>query len=581
MNKVLLLGAALLLSASSYAQMPMSRAMVKQSLPTNMSIRYGIATQQDKVAKTANKSVTSGTYYTRPEGAFWVGYNEHDYGFYSSFLNFPAWQDVTFVNKSTVNTGAWHLNLYNTDGILTKFADVSSMAVDGNLVWKQEAIFQYPTPTLVNNKDSFCLGDENINLISENNKRYSCYMANDSIRPHSVADDHEVYVYNNVNYSNTISFGALSSSYLYGNGSIDYTIDGQKANYTCYGLAQYFGKTAAPFYVTSAFLRGYSTSTPISQGDTLKLYIVKSVLSEDQVYLPTSEYLDTLYATSADTCDFKSSISANGKTFYSGAVKFFKKTIDPLTGESSSTGFVIPSDTHFSIVIDGFDQSGIDLGVKGFALGDNNNYDVQNGFCFVANANQSLRLSYKRLAAQVYLNGMYDCVNVPVNGMFTNEPDGVKYNVLRVSADGKTIVTDGFASTGLSGAFVGTTTEWADGDDNENYEFTNYPDWITGYTVDQSKRNDYGGMYIVSFEVEPLPAGTTGRAAVMYVKGKGVTSTDPIYVLQGDASYAAGIEGVQLDKTQSSSALYNLDGQRSVKGTKGILIQNGKKFFNK
>lgn len=51
-----------------------------------------------------------------------------------------------------------------------------------------------------------------------------------------------------------------------------------------------------------------------------------------------------------------------------------------------------------------------------------------------------------------------------------------------------------------------------------------------------------------------------------------------IYSLNGQTS---GINGVTVDKLNANAPVYNLAGQRVSKDTKGILIQNGKKFINK
>ena len=43
----------------------------------------------------------------------------------------------------------------------------------------------------------------------------------------------------------------------------------------------------------------------------------------------------------------------------------------------------------------------------------------------------------------------------------------------------------------------------------------------------------------------------------------------------------AGINDITVDAADENAPIYNLAGQRVTKATKGILIQNGKKFINK
>lgn len=45
-------------------------------------------------------------------------------------------------------------------------------------------------------------------------------------------------------------------------------------------------------------------------------------------------------------------------------------------------------------------------------------------------------------------------------------------------------------------------------------------------------------------------------------------------------SGATGISDLTADKADANAPVYNLAGQRVSKDTKGILIQNGKKFIN-
>jgi hypothetical protein len=587
MKKALLLSTALAFAVSGFAQNANSVAM-NNSVKRNLFNQCKVLPLSNGEFKTIVKTLASGTFYARPEGSLWLGWNEQSKGSAISMLSIPSWQDVTFTNLSTAKTGAWHLNNFNGNN-LAKSYNISDLAVEGNLVWSQGADAFYSMPTLVNGTDSFTLGEDGYYLLSDKDKSECTYLVTDSIRCHPAVDDHEVVVNDDGTYDqNTYSFGnsSLTNNYLFGTG----TLTSGTSKLTILSAEQYFGITAAPLYVESFFISGVSTKTsPIAAGDTLKMYIVKATEKTTskgtKFWGAGDEIIDTLYATAADTVNFKESFSSSsGTTFHPGVIKFSKRTIDPISGESASVGFVIPKGIRYVAVVAGLDDPNVELGISGIVFDSNQRSGEASGRFSCTDGTAYYNYGYSAIAAGIYLKGMYDAVSVPENGVLNNEPTGIKYNVLRVSADGKTITTDGqetSSSYNMSGAFVGTRTEWFDGDGNDNYTVTNLPTWITGVQVDNSIRSKTEGLNIVTFEVSALPAGTTGRAAVVYVNGKGVTGNNPIYILQGDAKITDGISNVKTDKVNASSAVYNLNGQRVSKATKGILIQNGEKFINK
>ena len=185
--------------------------------------------------------------------------------------------------------------------------------------------------------------------------------------------------------------------------------------------------------------------------------------------------------------------------------------------------------------------------------------------------------SYSGLALKVGFDGMYDYVEVLENSGL---------NVLRISNDGQTCLTEGAVSEedGLPGAAVYTAQPWYDEDLNEYYEIVDAPDWLTAVVADESLRNEdnYTGLEIVSFLCQPLPANVSGRSAVVYVRGRGFTAPQPIYLLQGDVTYEqAAISEVSSAAPVKNAKVFNINGQEVNKSAKGILIQNGKKYINK
>ena len=91
--------------------------------------------------------------------------------------------------------------------------------------------------------------------------------------------------------------------------------------------------------------------------------------------------------------------------------------------------------------------------------------------------------------------------------------------------------------------------------------------------MDDSTRGQYGYSVIVP-EVEALPAGVEGRAAFIYLEGRGVKSKKPLVIRQGEVT---GINNVETENN-ANVIRYNVAGQR-VLNAKGLVIsKNGKEF---
>ena len=65
----------------------------------------------------------------------------------------------------------------------------------------------------------------------------------------------------------------------------------------------------------------------------------------------------------------------------------------------------------------------------------------------------------------------------------------------------------------------------------------------------------------------------------MLIHGKGVVSTRPITIVQGDAT--AAVNSAKVEKKNTDAPMYNMAGQRVNKDYKGVVIQNGTKRINK
>lgn len=600
MKRILLFSAAVAFAAAGFAQQVTSAQQKVQKLAPQMNVQMKAVTGNE-VAKQPQRSYASGVYFSKPEGAFYVGYGLDNYGYIQTALAAPMMKDIKFVNPT--GKGSWYVN-----GNAATAAYLDGTSYVFNAPYGSPYFY---APVLKNDLDSFGIGTNNIYAYGYVNgdtrfTRYADYVPGiisgliGPIQEVSVLlpyDDHSAYEYMGKIYSNSQSWGSLTTNFMYGYGDLNYTDDDGNvvATGTSFAVGQYMGKTAGPLYVEAVGLKGLTHSTPLKDGVTLTAYITGvqlDTLSNGTIQKSADwdNVIETLTATVEDTIDFSasSSFTLNDKTVYSGALRFTKKTVDEF-GTETAEPFVIPEGTEFAVFVPGFDQDGVDLGVDAYLVPDEDNCNP--GQFYVSVDGEVYTHFYTGCSAQLSVLGLYDGVYAPEQpGFYEFENENLKYNVVRVSGSGDNTVnlTDGANDSavesetgdGLPGAFVMTATSFFDEEENSNYEPVDLPDWITGVNVEALSSNY--NVYLVSFKVDELPAGTTGRAAKVCLQGKGVTS-EPIIVLQGDATVTDGINGVEIsnNNVKISGETYNVNGQKVGKSYKGLVINNGKKFIQK
>ena len=586
MKKSLLIGAALVFAATGFAQTSVhSEPLVKNPLPKFQLVRNEAVRDNGKAS--VKKSKATGVYYKRPQGAYWQGFGLDGYGYYASVINIAPWTLVKFENMNNNKTGSWQMYYFGSadegypqiEGLSE--SDLTNLVTNGDFNWVQDPGYLYYTPTLTSRNRTFCLGEENLYMIYYNRPYYAGRILTDSIGVRMAQDDHQRYVYNGSNYSNTQSWGALSDN-MYGSGKIE-DEEGTLVGYAAY---QIFDTPMSPLYIERAFAHGCSYKRrPIAEGDTLfcdVTNVVKQELSNGNTRLvPGDKVIATMFAVASDTLDFVSESTRNDKTLYDGTVLFSKRTLDDFGIETVEGVTVDPAEIDengFAFFFYGFDRPGVDFGIDGLFINEDQD-DIQEGHFIVYDDKTYDTYNYaytSAIAMKVGFEGMYDHVSVL---------DNDNLNVLRISNDGQTCLTDGAVSEddGLPGAAVYTAQPWYDEDLNEYYEILDAPEWVTAVVADESMRYEsgYEGLEIVGFQCQPLPAGVSGRSAVVYVQGRGYTCDTPIYLLQGDASIETAISEVNTTASVKSGKIFNLNGQEVNKNAKGILIQNGKKYINK
>ncbi len=612
MKKYLLVSAAALAATTGFAQVA-SVQMQKVKAPA-----FAPMQKAERMAKKngPKKSYSNQTYYL-PQGGLYAGWNIEGYGTSSALLVVPPFKDITFINKmGTPTSGVWQINS----------EDASDYAVDGNFVMQYGAQGTYYAPTLFNGSIQYQFGETNYYYKSgkitslaqagmvKTSTDVSFSDGASYALPLYAVNDHGYVEQNGQTYQNTAyGYGFLDqTAFLFGEG----TVDGVRA----VSCTQYFPACDAPIYADDVFVRSltYNDNGPIPANDTIYAYVTdaEEVTDEDGSvsYKPGSTVYATLYATAESATDFTYTMESwdpsalitdfdtsvyGDKAPVVGMLTYYntEKTVDPIMGSESPNPIVIPAGKPFAITLADMDKTGVSLGFPGVRANDED-------FSQRGSVNMSDGTSYtyqNNYGIPVALNGGFEYISIAEKDFLTYESeDGFPtdkfygWNALRVSDDAASVSTEGLSGTDydLGAALVGTTYPWVDENDNSNYTveveyLSGGEGWITGINYNNeyySANNALRGYNFIVPQCDALPSGVTGRSARLIIHGKGdIASESAVYVLQGDADAATGINNaVEFNTTKVANAtMYNLAGQKVGKDYKGIVIQNGKKFFNK
>lgn len=572
MKKFLLLSAAFMaMSSAGFAQSANENKPVKLEMST---IKIQKAEGKASVASVPmKKSVTDGVYYTRPVGSLYrgttivngqVGYTWNQYT-----LCLPPFTRFILENRCvTPQRAVWSINGTTIDP--TQLPDY--FTENNDFVWSlspssvynsDEQHYQrgnYYAPTISANGISYYLGEE-----AETDQYEGGSFTTDSIARVSFVASQGLWLQN----------GDLNDggAYTYGTGAYTNREGETVKNSSVY---QIFNKPMSPFWFDEIYMLAISKTQAFRNGAKLTLTItdVKTVVDEDgtESIVPGDNVIATM------TCDELSNVSTrDGLTM--GQLTFSEMTVDDL-GTPVKKEFTLTDE--FAITISGFEQDDIDCGLAATYTQPEADWEMsypavqvlENGTTtFYVNSQQD-PTPLRQISLLFEFNGVFDAVEVLTNN---------GYSVLQISDDGQTCSTkDVDPSENLGGAPVYTGMAWYSEDGQANYSIENLPDWITEVNADNYYRYDdaTSGLELLQFKARPLN-GETGRSALVYVKGKGVTSAQPILLVQGNVD-VSGIESTLAEsaKQNANAPVYNLSGQRVSKSTKGILIQNGKKFMN-
>lgn len=570
MKKVLLLTAAVLVATTSFAQGKAKAETMtfSKKVTSNMHVAAPAKHSLSKEFSTVNsrRGQKEGFFYARPEGTYWIGNSEVKY------LVVPPFTDLTFINASTnATTGTWALGTNDA----TKYVDA-----DNNLTYNySKPSYGYVSyvPTLKEGENTFEIAD--------------AVMTTDSV-PQSM------FPFNYSNCTRYYGFTGGGSAFMSGEDSFDF--DGDKNPEPFYSqFRQYFEKPASPLNLHEVILWA-TTADPNFDGSKLKMVLNKVVYKEKngKKYRTIGEQICEMSC----TADMSTEVLDKDKApVYPGDLTFANVQQDEFGTEEAVPVLI---DDEFAITIVGTEDPTVDVR---FYFCDQGEYPEEwytwatptyilpvdaNGNSMITDDMNPNGLSYFGNS-----NGTTYCYNMAF--IFYGEMDGIKVtteeslNQQVAPVAGGTTESPATEGQGEP-AYVWTNYPFFEEDgesytDAGIYSFEGMPEWATAsidptyYEYGRDTNQQIRGLHMIWFNVEPLPEGVTGRlATVNIVSTKGGKANAPLYILQGDAKAPTGVNTIKFDANgKLTGKTFNLNGQNVNSDTKGIVIRDGKKYFNK
>lgn len=549
-------------ATAGFAQKPAQLVNLANYKLSSKALQFAEA----KAAPAVKKTYDTGVYYDTPKGSLFRGFSYEGRAYDYSFLVVPPFTDLTFTNMSNnASRSSWSVN----------GNDASEKVVNNNYVGNYLPMGFWYAPTVSVGRDSYTWGYYN---------ETGCVVATDSIADLAYFDLHT---------GQRFGWGALEGKgkYLYGTGTATMR-DGKV--YHSAGVTQYLEAPASPLYVNYISILAFSSGEPLKGDAQLTMTIYPANLA-DTTYDENNPIVELTCTTNDTTFVYQGSTS-NTTTHVANiyGMKFTNKQEDPILGITTDEPFVI--DQPVAVVIRGVNDNGVDVGFPGHGYG---NYDEETGNSSPNEERQQITAQldfqeggfvyYSETALELNFNGMMDYVNV--DSIFPSQQGDITgANILKVSDDGQTVSTYGKGSDqDLRCAVAWTALPWFDADGNSNYSVEALPDWVSEVSCDpqywtqteQGQSVNYGEN-LITFKCQPLPAGVDGRAATVYLTGKGVKAATPIILLQGNANPAMSIAQYKADvKSGKVKEIYDLAGRRVLPTAKGLVIKNGHVVLNK
>lgn len=519
---------------------------------SEMKVAKNFVMSATKNANTLKTSAADGVYYKTPAGSMWNFAERPLYSYNAPGLVLAPWTEYTYVNMSTNKTGTWGIQTANKFIDLTEDTDEAN-----NLIQSYNGgAGGYYAPQYTEGSVTYIpttkAGTTMINYV-------------DAVDLHSFHPT-------NVGDPSFYGGGSLENGNLYGAGTLQGLVS--------VGIDMSYPKPMSPLYVEKVSVWG-------SMKDLTKDALSGKTLTM-RIYNLEDENAEPVVLTCTPEECVLDRETTSSKLYQ---VNFTKKTVDEISGETVADPFVI--DYPAEVIITGFEQEGVNLGLMGYDVFDefkSDNADEYTTYVVLVDPATS-KAKYVKYTDTVVALGfwsMFDICQVETE-VLAQSGATFEANGIAVSADGQTFGNNKFSD--IKGVMAYTALEWTDAttgeelywsDDMYDYE------WIQNLVVEAFNEN-VKGYYQVGAVCDPLPAGTDKRYAVIHLNGRGVVSED-IFVLQGNitleeakADYAntTGITDIKNDAVKNNNKKFNLAGQQVDSSFKGIVISNGKKAIKK
>lgn len=574
MKRFLLSALAIMATMGSFAQdkvtvNPLKNQIKEVAVPCTKQYKP-VAMKPDQKYSAPRKSYESEMWYARPEGTFYLSgqYYDTNQELQSyKYLVLPPFTDVKFWNLSTdaANT-QWFMGTTElTEGIDENYnySHAYSKMPSGYVAY---------LPTLTKGDDSFQIAE--YALICDSVPQY--------VHAFNYLDGHRYYGYEDG-----------QSAFQSGPDEFDFDDDGEPETFYIESFLQFFDKPASPMLLYDVELWATVPNTNIKNIGDLKLVFRKWEVKEEDGR-SVRVLGDTIKILNCTSHEFESDqISATAKV-YPGSLVFAAEEKDAF-GTPTATPFVL--DCPYAITLSGFGLDEMDVRfyftdqgecVEEFESWATPTYLV----CCDEDGNTlgQLRYENKYTDSKTGETVRY-CYSIVF--MFDVIFDGMK--IEEGTEAHKAVAEGGDTETGdedtMGVTWLYTNLPIFEMEDEEaiwtdNYDFEGIPEWA-GIRIDptyyeNAEYDDFRGLNLIWFEVEPLPEGVEGRSAtIKVVSATGMESAIDITIVQGKTEGdSEDIRSIQFDADGKFVKSYNLAGQ-TMKNLKGIAIQNGKKFVVK
>lgn len=576
MKRLLLSTLAVMATMGSFAQEKVvvnPDKSVKQAVSVPCAKQYSpVAMSPVQMQKAPRKSFETEMWYARPQGTFYLGgqyYDENDELQSYKYLVVPPFTDIKFLNVSTAAE--------DTKWFVGENEKTAEDGVDENNDFT-DSYYKLPSgyvaylPSLVRGDDSFQIA----------NYALVCDSMPQLVHPFSYLEGHRYYGYSDGR-----------SAFQSGPDTFDFDDDGEDDTFYIENFLQFFQKPASPTLLYDVVLWATAPNRKISNIGDLNLVFRRwsvEVDEEGNSYRALGDTIKVLHCTSAE---FETeTISASAKV-YPGTLIFAAEELDEF-GTLTATPFVL--DSEYAIELSGFGLDEMDIRFyftdQGECVEEYESWATPTFLvCCDEDGNRLGRLSYwndytdeKTGEIVRYCYSIAYMFDVVMDGMIVDE--GTEAQVAPLEGgdskpSGEDEIEASYLFTNLPiFEMAGEEAEWTG-----NYDFEDIPEWAkikidpTYYdNMEVEGAENFRGLNLVWFEVDPLPEGVEGRSAT--IKVVSATGMERTITLAQGTVMPEGVSAVLFDADGKYVKSYNLAGQ-TVKNAKGITIKNGKKYLVK